>query len=119
VVAPPAVLDEQSRALLIALDPADWNHPDQPLGEVERNALIRSFEGTIVADTALDLLRLRSEIHAQLAGYARAGVPLDFATVNEWVYSYLFRTPSYDRWLGLATPGTFTGLPHAGIVITE
>jgi hypothetical protein len=119
VAAPPAILDAESRALVAGLAPVDWNHPDQPLDEAQLAALIRNFEASIVADTALDLLRLRREIHAQLAGYASVGQPADFATVNEWIYSYLFRTPSYDAWLGLATPGTFTGLPHSGVVITE
>jgi hypothetical protein len=56
VVAPPAVLDEQSRALLIALDPADWNHPDAAADELVRHAAapLRQRLLEVVADAGGD-----------------------------------------------------------------
>jgi hypothetical protein len=111
----PEVLDAQSRGLLARLAPVDWDHPERTLDAEQLGALIRSFEGMIVGDTGLNLMRLREQVHAYLANVPSA----DFATVNEWVYSALFRTPAYDRWLGLATRGTFTGLPTDGVALRE
>jgi hypothetical protein len=116
VAPPPEVLDAQSRGLLADLAPVDWIHPDRALDERGLAALTRRFEGSIVADTAINLLRLRDSIHSQLAYLASVGQRPDFATVNEWLYSSLFRTARADQWLGLATPGVFTGLPADGVV---
>jgi hypothetical protein len=113
----PVVLDAQSRALVETLAPVDWTDAEHgALDEPERAALIRRFEGAIVADTALDTLQLRRIVHAQLAGLARAELPMRFADVNAWVYGTLFLTPAADPWLGMATPGVFTGLPRDGVV---
>jgi hypothetical protein len=109
------VLDVQSRGLLARLAPVDWDHPERTLDAEQLGALIRSFEAAIVGDTGLNLLRLRREVHLRLADTPMT----DFASVNEWVYSALFRTPAYDRWLGLATRGTFTGLPTDGVALRE
>jgi hypothetical protein len=106
VLPPPAVLDAQSRALIEQLE-------GDGLEEHQLAALIQRFEASIVADTALNLTRLRGMIHAQLASFARENLPADFAMLNAWVYGTLFLTPASDPWLGMSTPGVFTGLPKS------
>ncbi|HET6583568.1 MAG TPA: hypothetical protein VFG69_08970 [Nannocystaceae bacterium] len=111
---PQAVLDAQSIALLESLRPIDWSTRG-PLDAAGLRALQSSFAESIVADTGMNLTRMRMAIHRELQRRARNGAPLDFTAVNEWLYSSLFLTPATDPWLGLATPGTFTGLPRDGV----
>ncbi len=108
---PQAALDEQSRRLIAALAPTDWSAAGAPLRGAALDALIASFESAIVADTGLNLTRMREQIHARLAQGGRR----DFATINAWLYESVFLTPAQDTWLGMATPGTFTGLPRDGV----
>ncbi|HWB77754.1 MAG TPA: hypothetical protein VG755_22460, partial [Nannocystaceae bacterium] len=107
------VLDAQSRALLAALRPFDWQR-SAPLDAAGTQALADDFAASLVADTGLNLAKLAPHIHAELARRAARG-ELDFADVNAWLYESVFLTPASDRWLGLATPGVFTGLPGDGV----
>ncbi len=118
ILPPPAVLDEASVALLTSLRPTDWARPGHAAEGDALDAVIRGFEAAIAGDTALNLLRLRASIHASFASWLTAERTPTFDQVNAWVYAGLFRTPADDAWLGLATPGVFTGLPGDGVVVT-
>jgi hypothetical protein len=114
---PAEVLDARSAALVDALHPIDWSSTE-PLDEGGRTALRAAFASSIVADTGLNLTRLRLQIHRELLDRARGKAGRAFDSVNEWLYRDVFLTPADDRWLGLATPNTFTGLPKDGITIS-
>lgn len=107
------VLDAQSLALFAALHPFDWQRATS-LDAAGTAALADRFEASLVADTGLNLAKLAPQIHGELARRAQRG-ELDFAAVNAWLYESVFLTPASDRWLGLATPGVFTGLPGDGV----
>lgn len=113
---PSEVLDVQSARLVDALAPIDWS-TSEPLSEHGRRALRESFASAIVADTGLNLTRLRLQIHRELWRRMTLGEGRSFDAINEWLYRDVFLTPADDRWLGVATPSTFTGLPHDGVTI--
>jgi hypothetical protein len=75
--------------------------------------VIARLEDTVVADTALDELRLRTQIRQYLIG-SRV---IDFETLNQWIYAQVFHTPKEDAWLGLLPRTDFTGLPGDGVVM--
>jgi hypothetical protein len=105
------VLDEASRALVIRLHnevPLDLRAPHQQL-----DTMIARLEETIWADSALNQFRLRPQIAREIV---RRGGRTDFAALNAWIYSEVFRTPRGDQWLGLLPRNTFTGLPGDGVV---
>jgi hypothetical protein len=109
---PPRVMDEASRALVARLHDAV---PDELRAtDHQRNAMIARLEQTIVADTALNQLRLRPLIGGEIV---RQGGRVDFATLNAWIYAEVFRTPKQDAWLGLLPRNVFTGLPGDGVVM--
>jgi hypothetical protein len=110
--APPPVLDEASRALVVRLHnevPRELRATGKQL-----DALIARLEQAIVADSALNQLRLRPQIGREIV--RRAG-RTDFATLNAWIYAEVFRTPKEDAWLGLLPRNVFTGLPGDGVVM--
>ncbi len=106
---PPAVLDAQSRALIAQL------HNAGPLKSTpaELDAMLARLEQSIVADTALNELRLRPQIRNMLARPERLGLD----KINEWIYATVFQTPRSDAWLGLLPRTDFTGLPGDGVVM--
>jgi len=106
------VLDEASRTLIVRL------HNAVPIdlrasGE-QRDAMIARLEQLIVADSALNQLRLRPQIGREIV---RRRGRTDFATLNAWIYARVFRTPQQDAWLGLLPRDVFTGLPGDGVVM--
>ena len=106
------MLDEASRALVVRLHnevPSELRATGQQLG-----AMIARLEQTIVADTALNQLRLRPQIGREIV---RRGGRTDFDTLNAWVYAEVFRTPKKDPWLGILPRDVFTGLVGDGVVI--
>jgi hypothetical protein len=108
------VLDAASRALVTRL------HDDVPrelraTGE-ELDRTIARLEQSIVADTALNQMRLRPMIDREIV--RRGGAP-DFDALNRWIYAEVFRTPQSDVWLGLLPRNVFTGLPGDGVVIIK
>jgi len=108
----PQVLDDASRALVIRLHnagPSELRATDEDL-----RALVARLEQTIVADTALNQLRLRPQISREIV---RRGGGFDFAALNDWIYAQVFRTPKADVWLGLLQRDVFTGLPGDGVVL--
>jgi hypothetical protein len=102
------VLDAQSRALVA------YVHDAGPVksSPAERAAMLARLEQNIVADTALNELRLRPQIRGMLA----TGAPRSLEQLNEWIYSAVFQTPRSDAWLGLLPRTDFTGLPGDGVV---
>jgi hypothetical protein len=105
----PAVLDARSRALVAQV------HDAGPVkaSPAELDAMLARLEQSIVADTALNELRLRPQIHDMLARSERLG----FEKINEWIYSAVFQPPKSDAWLGLLPRTDFTGLPGDGVVM--
>ena len=107
-----SVLDNASRALVVRLHNA--GPPELRATDEVVRALIARLEQTIVADTALNQLRLRPEISREIV---RRGGAIDFPALNSWVYAQVFRTPKTDAWLGLLQRDVFTGLPGDGVVL--
>jgi hypothetical protein len=110
--APPPVLDEASRALVVRLHnevPSELRATSQQL-----DAMIARLEQAIVADSALNQLRLRPQIAREIV---RRGGRTDFDTLNAWVYAEVFRTPKEDAWLGILPRNVFTGLLGDGVVV--
>jgi hypothetical protein len=109
------VLDAQARGLVARLAPVDWSRDGAPLDADGLAALIAGFEQSVIADTGLNLTRMRAAVHAELAARAAEGRSLALDDVNRWIYRDLFLTPAEDRWLGMAAPGVFTGLSGDGV----
>ena len=113
-VPPPRVLDDTSRALIVRLH--NRVPPEMRVTGEQLETMIARLEQTIVADSALNQLRLRPQIEGEIV---RRGGRIDFATLNAWIYAEVFRTPKQDAWLGLLPRNVFTGLPGDGVVIPE
>jgi hypothetical protein len=108
----PERLDAQSRALMRRLSPTDWSADPRPLDDAGFDRLVAAFERQLAADTALNRYRWGFEIHRWFVdGTAPAGLE----ALNRRVYAELFLTPAGDAWLGMATRGSFLGLPGDGI----
>jgi hypothetical protein len=104
------VLDEQSTALVLRLHDAV---PDALRGRhADRDRMLARLDEHILADTALDQLKLRPQISREII--RRKGTA-DFAALNAWVYATVFHTPASDPWLGLLPRTDFTGLPGDGV----
>ncbi len=106
------VLDAASRDLIGRLHNAV--PPELRANGGQREAMIARLEQLILADSALNQLRLRPQIGREIV---RRRGRLDFVTLNAWVYAQVFRTPQQDAWLGLLPRDTFTGLPGDGVVM--
>ncbi len=110
-----AVLAPESRALIDRLLAAGGPGVDAP-SDLSRAATITGFEQTVLADTAMNEVVLRMQIHGYLG--AQRSRAATFTELNRWIYDGIFHTPSTDPWLGLLPQGTFTGLP-AGAIVTR
>jgi hypothetical protein len=102
---PAQLLDAASLALVEKL------HAGNPV-PMAKDAMLARFQQAIVADTALNQFRIRSQIRAQII-YGRQ---LDFTALNDAIYAGVFHTPKADAWLGLLESTDFTGLPADGVV---
>lgn len=121
----PAVLDDRSRQLiaaLVAAEPSDASRASGASGQTEPSAPVESrkiepllarFEQRMLADTALNQVRLRPSILRHL----RESPGLSMDALNAWVYEHVFATPRSDAWLGLRTSDEYSGLPGDGVVI--
>jgi hypothetical protein len=107
----PHVLDAASRALVIRLH--NEVPPELRVTGQRLDALIARLEQTLLADSALNQLRLRPQIASEIV---RRGGRTDFATLNAWIYAEVFHSPRQDEWLGLLPRDVFTGLPGDGVV---
>jgi hypothetical protein len=109
---PVAVLDEQSLGLVVRLHDAV---PSELRGiPAARDVMLQRLTEHVLADTAIDQLRLRPQISREIV---RRGGTVDFATLNAWTYAIVFQTPASDPWLGLVPRTDFTGLPGDGVVM--
>lgn len=105
------VLDAASRALIERLHDAV---PDALVASKPQLAqMLDRLEQHVVADTAINELRLRPLIAQHIA---QTGGAESFEQLNTWVYAEVFKTPRSDAWLGLVPRTDFTGLPGDGIV---
>ncbi|HEU0031087.1 MAG TPA: hypothetical protein VFQ53_10680 [Kofleriaceae bacterium] len=107
-VQPLAFLDEPSRALVARLHTGGAKDREADLGLV-----MGQLEQHMLADSAQNELQLRQQIRQHIVDSG----DLRFTSLNDWVYANVFHTPKQDTWLGLVTPGEFTGLPRDGIVL--
>jgi hypothetical protein len=105
------VLDEASRALVVRLH--NGGAPELQSSDEELRGMIARLEHTIVADTAINQLRVRPQISREIA---RLGGRTEFAALNAWIYDQIFRTPRQDPWLGLVPRDVFTGLAGDGVM---
>jgi hypothetical protein len=76
---------------------------------------LRNLEHSIAEDTVRNEYLLHSTIHQWLSTSAPAG---NVDQLNRRVYAELFLTPDTDPWLGLVSPGVFSGLEQDGLVAT-
>jgi hypothetical protein len=115
----PAILDDQSRALIQAMAPRRWNAQLQVYSYVDLNEtagddvdrIIAGFEREVVADTAKSEFDVRQGVRLMFVTYYQP----DFAVMNQMIYAQTFATPASDPWLGLA-PSGFMALPHDGVI---
>ena len=107
----PVKLDEASRALIKRLGPTDWSATPKRVAEEKLDTLIQQLEFNIAADTVLNELGMRHQIHDWFLKQPNQR----FADLNKRIYRDLFLTPASDPWLGMATPNVFTGLPSDGL----
>ena len=106
------VLDETSRLLVVRLHnevPRELRAKGQEL-----DAMIARLEQMLVADSALNQLRLRPQIAREIV---RQGGRPEFTRLNAWIYAEVFHSPKQDEWLGLLPRDVFTALPGDGVVI--
>ena len=102
----PMLLDAQSIALVERV------RSGNPVA-MKSDALLARLEQNILADTALNELRLRVQIRQQ---WFRSTPSLDFQKLNDEIYATVFHTPKADAWLGLLDQTDFTGLPADGVI---
>lgn len=110
-IVPSSVLDEASRSLITRVH-NDVTTDLRTVGPL-LDVMTARLEQTIVADTALNELRLRPQMSREIV--RRAG-RADFNTLNAWIYADVFHTPQNDPWLGLLPRDVFTGVPGDGVV---
>jgi hypothetical protein len=108
------VLDPQSRELIVSLLSAPAAG-EPPLDDLAKNAILTRLDSTLVADTALNEMRLRTQITDHLL----QNPEIDFVALNAWVYASAFHTPADDRWLGLLPRSHFLALPGDGVVASQ
>jgi hypothetical protein len=105
----PAVLDARTRGFVAHVH----NAGPVKASQAELDAMLARLEQSIVADTAINDLILRTRIRNMLAVAELRG----FEQLNAWIYSSVFQTPKSDAWLGLLPRTDFTGLPGDGVVM--
>lgn len=101
----PMLLDRQSIALVERV------RAGNPVA-MQSDALLSRLEQHILADTALNQLRLRTQIRQLWTRQPS----LDFKALNDTIYARVFHTPKDDVWLGLLDQTDFTGLPADGVI---
>jgi hypothetical protein len=75
--------------------------------------MVQSLETSIAIDTVKNEYRLHRAIHQRLSDTTSQA---NVESLNEWVYSELFLTPSSDPWLGLAPADVYIALPGGGVI---
>ncbi len=72
--------------------------------------MVQKFERSTAIDTARN-----DSLHQSIHAIFISGKQGSFAELNRKIYDRLFLTPQSDAWLGLDTPGVYTGIDDAGI----
>lgn len=108
-----AKLDARSLALIRRQNPYTEDGKAAAAGADRLARLVQNFERAV----ALDTMRNEYLIHSKLRSWllSNRGM-METEAFNDRVYAELFLTPSYDPWLGLVQPNTYTGLTNDGIV---
>jgi hypothetical protein len=104
----PIVLDTASRALVVQLEHGTLKPGD--VGATDDARVIARLEWHLLADSALNELRLRRTIHERMSKVTEG-----FAPLNAYVYAEVFHTAASDPWLGLVPRTDFTGMPGDGV----
>lgn len=102
-------LSDPSLQLVQVLAPEKY--PSLQEVETTKSAL----EMQMYRETAQNEAMMHFQIHSWFAGDQPQTHA--FATLNEAIYTQLFRTPASDEWLGMDQLDVFTGLEHDGIQI--
>lgn len=77
----------------------------------QRDAMIHQFRRTLIADTAMNRVQLQPVVRRWLSerdAKLHDAIP--------WIYAEIFATPLNDPWMGLDTPGVYTGLENSGLI---
>ncbi|HEY8074435.1 MAG TPA: hypothetical protein VIF62_10000 [Labilithrix sp.] len=108
-------LDVASVALVREKQPRNWSDASamgRPLDDGELAQLVATFESSMAIDTVKNEYLLHAIVHQWL----RDDADLSFTTLDDRVYTQLFKTPAGDPWLGLVPPTAFSALQDDGIV---
>ena len=113
---PPDTTSLSGPAPMSNISPASRNlmrlqNPD--LTEPDFDRMVNTFREGLASDTTRNLTDLQPKLRRLLAEYE---APAILATFNARVYDDIFSTPLNDPWMGLDTPGTYTGLIDGGLV---
>lgn len=100
----PAPLSTPSRALMRLQNPA--------LTKPDFDRMVNTFRQNLAVDTTRNLTQLQPRLRRLLAEH---DAPPSLAAFNARVYDDVFSTPLDDPWMGLETPGTYTGLVNGGL----
>ena len=105
-------LDAHSLALLTEKHPRDWSSADaKDLGEEQLKKHVARFEGRLTQEEFRNEFMFHGALHQRMS----KPVKLDFASLNEFVYTRLFMTPKKDSWLGLGSTGALTAMADDGL----
>ena len=110
----PTTTAAQDTALLSAPSQALMRHQHPHLSDEAFTALLDQFRTNLATDTARNLSDLQPRLRRWLA---QAPGPAELQPFNQRVYKELFHTPLDDLWMGLDTPGVYTGLTNGGLVL--
>jgi hypothetical protein len=106
----PKVLDDNSRALIAAIQPMDWK-TSKPASAKQLERIATRLARDVVADTAKNEFAVR----VQIRGMFQSNRSSNLTMLNRDIYAGVFNTPATDPWIGLS-PGTFVALPRGGLV---
>ncbi len=106
-----ATLSESTRQLIEHLGPTDWSSPARPLQGDALEMMVQQIARRVEGDTLLNAYALRGAVHDIFV----SAPDLDFAQLNQRVYSEIFGTPGSDPWLGMAQTRSFSALPGDGL----
>lgn len=109
----PVRLGERSRAAVLESRMQDWSAATPaPVAGGHRLVALRRLEADLALDSVRNELVLHAAAHAWMAA---VGGKMTFEQLNDEVYRALFLTPRGDPWLGLGTPGVYSGIEGDGV----
>lgn len=102
-----AQLDQNSRALMLNKNLAQWSH-----AEAQFEATVKNFEAAMSLDAVRNEYLLHSRLHQWFMNGAETQT---VAALNTKVYADLFFTPDSDPWLGLRTDNAYSAIEADGL----